>query len=159
MESFFHSLTQFTLFGGFLWMAILFGIVFISLFVSEAEEEGSIAFFAILCFTVLNYYWGNIPLIKLVTWNNVLGYLGLGLTFTIIRTFFYGRQLALDGYKVTNDNLKGDVFRWWFIWPISLLTWLFSDLLMNFWDFLYERLGHTFEYFMKLGYGSVKEKK
>ena len=158
MESIFHSLTQFTLFGGFVWMAILVGIVIISLFVSEAEEEGAIAFFAILGFSVLNYYWGNVPLMKLLTWGNTLGYLGLGLTFTIVRVFFYGRQVALDKDKLYFSDLKGNVFRWWFIWPISLLTWVFSDLLSNFWDFIYERLGHTFEYFMKLGYNSVKVK-
>jgi len=159
MVSLFGGLTALTLFGSFFWMAVLLVVLLIALFASEVEEQGGIAFIGVVTFLVLNYYWGNVPVMKFISWASVLGYLGVGLLFTIVRVFFYGREMAIKGNKFDVWYLKNHVFRWWFIWPISLLVWIFSDLLSDLWNFIYERLGHTFEYFMKLGYDSVKTKK
>jgi hypothetical protein len=89
MVSLFGGLTALTLFGSFIWMAVLLVALLIVLFVSEVEEEGGIALIGVVTFLVLNYYWGNVPVIKFVSWVSVLGYLGVGLLFTIVRVFFY----------------------------------------------------------------------
>lgn len=45
----------------------------------------------------------------------------------------------------TYSKLKGNVFRWWFLWPISLLTWIFSDLLKDVFNFIYDKLKRIFQ--------------
>ena len=56
MGSLLSGLTAFAIFGSWVWGAIIVGVVLIALFVSEVEEEGSIAFIAVLAFAVLNYF-------------------------------------------------------------------------------------------------------
>lgn len=143
ISSFIGALAAFTLFGSFFWMLGFFALLLVFLFVSEVKGEGGIAFIALVAFSILNYYWGTVPLLKAVTWTSSSVYLGLGLIFAVIRVFFHGRQLAIDGRK----------------FDVSLITWVLSDLISNLWDFIYQRLGHTFEYFLQLGYDSVKKTK
>ena len=157
MGSLLSGLTAFAIFGSWVWAAIIVGVVLIALFVSEVEEEGSIAFIAVLAFAVLNYFCGNLPLLKLVTWSNGLVYFSIGLLFAIVRIFFYGRKMAKDGKDFSTYYLQGNVFRWWFIWPVALLKWVFTDLLGDFFEIIYDKLAHTFETIMRFGYDSVKK--
>jgi hypothetical protein len=159
MSSLLSGLLSFAIFGSFVWAAILFGVLLICLFTSEVKKEGSIAFGAVLAFILLNYFFGNIPLNGLVSWQNVTIYLLIGLFFTVVRVFFYGRAMASKGDKFDKYYLKGNVFRWWFIWPVSLLTWVLSDIIADVWSFVYEKMGKIFEYFMELGFNSVKKSK
>jgi len=156
MENLLSGLKAFAIFGSWVWAAIIVGVLLIALFVSEKEEDGIIAFVAMLGFVLLNYMFGNIPLLKLVTWSSVGVYFGLGLIFAMIRVYFYGRKMALNNNELKTYYLKENVFRWWFIWPISLLTWVFSDLLGDFWAIIYDKVSHTFEHILKLGFNSVK---
>lgn len=160
MENLFGSLSglkQFVLFGSCVWAAIIVGIFLILLFVSESEEQGFIGFGSLLGLCVLNYFFGNLPLLKLISVLNVSVYLSTGLFFTIIRVFFYGRKLKLDGNEFSKVYLKDNVFRWWFMWPISLLSWIFSDLIGDFWAVIYDKLSNLFEDILKFGYNSVKK--
>jgi hypothetical protein len=157
MGSLFAGLTGFTLFGSWIYASIALAVFIIALFVSEVVKEGAIAFIALVALLVLNYYRGNLPLLELVTWSNSLGYLGTGLLFACIRVYFYGRKMAKDGNGFSTIYLQGNVLRWWFIWPVALLKWVFSDLLADFWELVYDKLAHTFESIMRFGYDSVKK--
>jgi len=153
----FAGLLSFAIFGSFLWAAVLLGILVVLLFVSEVTENGFLAFAAVAAFVAANHVAGNIPLIKLLTWSNAGLYFSLGLIFTVIRVYFYGRSQALKGYKEVNYSyLKGNVSRWWTIWPVALLKWLFSDLLKDAWDYIYSKLGKVFEWILEAGFNSGK---
>lgn len=53
--------------------------------------------------------------------------------------------------RTTYDKLKGNVFRWWFLWPVSLLTWVFSDLLRDVWDLIYDYTKKVFQAILDAG--------
>lgn len=154
MFDFFLSLA---IFGSFVWFCIILLIVLSFLFISESREDGTIAFTAFIVFAVINHFWGNIPLFSYFTWENILIYLGIGFIYAIIKSFFYGRNSKDDTYNTKINKLKGNVFRWWTLWPISLTYWVFSDLFKDLYEWLYKHIGKLFEYFFKLGQGKTKE--
>lgn len=47
--------------------------------------------------------------------------------------------------EVTKGKLKGNVFRWWFLWPVSLLTWIASDFIRDAWKIIYNFFKGLFE--------------
>jgi hypothetical protein len=156
------DLLSLTIFGSFVWFCIFLAALIIAFFWSEGAEEGSIAFVAVVAFVLVNHFWGNIPLLRFVTWINVFAYLGVGFIYAVIRVYFYGRNTKSDdssSYYTTRaiNELKGNVFRWWFIWPISLIYWAISDLLGDLWNWIYQRFEGLFEYFFKLGQKSNKK--
>lgn len=151
-----EQLLNFALFGSFAWALTFFIVLFIVFMISEGVEHGGIAFLGVVVFLVLNHYWGNIPVMELFKWQNVLAYLGIGFVFANIRIYFYGRQLSQNEQR--EDVLKDNVFRWWFIWPASLIYWAFSDLLGNAWDSIYSVSQSTFKFFLNLGINSNAKK-
>lgn len=150
---------NFALFGSFAWALAFFILLFIVLMVSEGVEHGGVAFLGLACFLLINYYWGNIPVQKLITWQNVLGYLGIGFIFAIIRIYFYGRKLGSEGETIKDAEIKEHVFRWWFIWPASLIYWCFSSLLIEAYNLVYDKFESTFKYFLNLGINSKAKNK
>lgn len=149
-----ENLLSLAIFGSFVWACIFVLALIITLFVSEHVEHGGIAFVGVVAFWAVNYFWGNIPLTNYINWLNIAAYLAIGLLYTVIKAYFRGRST-----KYFNDELrylKGNVFRWWFIWPISLLSWIFSDLLEQAWDWVYQKFQSTFEFFLRLGFKSNK---
>ena len=151
-----EQLLNFALFGSFAWALTFFIVLFIVFMISEGVEHGGIAFLGVVVFLVLNHYWGNIPVMELFKWQNILAYLGIGFVFANIRIYFYGRQLSQNEQR--EDVLKDNVFRWWFIWPASLIYWAFSDLLGNAWDWIYSVSQSTFKFFLNLGINSNVKK-
>lgn len=147
------ALLSLAIFGSFVWFCIFLAALLVAFFWAENVEQGGIAFVAIVAFATINYFWGNIPLFSYLNWTNALIYLAIGLIYAVIRTYFYGRNST----ERDIHYLKGNVFRWWFLWPISLLNWIVSDLIKDLWDWVYERFHGMFEYFFKLGQKSVKK--
>ena len=43
------------------------------------------------------------------------------------------------------------VFRWWFLWPISLINWAISDLIKQLYNFVYDKLVHFYDEVFNLG--------
>ena len=153
------DLLNMAIFGSFTLAIVFIALVFIAFIASEKVEHGGIAFLALVVFCVINYMWGNIPLLKLVTLPRVFLYLGIGFIFAIVRIYFFGRGQKNEGYsRVRYDSIKSNVFRWWFIWPASLAYWVFSSLLGEAWDWVYDKFESLFDYFLMLGFNSVKKK-
>lgn len=138
-------------FGSFFWFCVITGLILIMCFISENVKQGGLAFTGLVIFLLVNYFWGNVPVMDYVSWMNTLAYFGVGFVYAILKTIAYGSKSS----NVTRDitYLKGNVFRWWFIWPVSLLNWIFSDLMKDLFNFLYTKLKGTFEYFFYLGVG------
>lgn len=164
-------LAALTLFGSvwYFWISVV--ILFVLFFVSEADENGFLALGSLIAVTILYYFWGDIKtILPLFSFINISIYLLLGLTFSTLRTFFAGREL---GKRIKNlpekdnggmysanqeyqkkefiDKLKGNVFRWWFMWPISLISWLVTDLVKEIWDYVYSKLSGFYNYIVELG--------
>jgi len=125
----------YTLFGSYIGMAIALLILFISFITSDVEENGYGAAVIAAIFLGLNYFWGNLPILEIFTFRNIGIYLLLGFIFSLIRTYFKGRELSVDQKKYF--DLKDHVFRWIFLFPFSLITWLFSSLLIDLFDKLW----------------------
>jgi hypothetical protein len=152
------QLLTLTIFGSFIWFAILTFILIIAFFVSEKEELGYIATIAVIVYLLLNRFFGNVPILQFITWTNVLSYLGLGFVYTVIRTYFYGRYAKENGYSLNTlkSDLSGNVFRWWFLFPISFIYWMVSDFIAQAWDVIYDLLSNGFEKIFTAGFNSKK---
>jgi hypothetical protein len=141
-----EQLINFTIFGSGFAFALIVIAWFITLVYSEVDESGGFAVVSTILFLAFNYFWGNFNALKYLTFRDVGIYLLLGLTFALIRTYFKGKELKkLNNAQVKeNYNLKGNVFRWWFLFPVSLITWVVSDLFSDLWDLLYKKIGTIF---------------
>lgn len=139
------GLIPFTLFGSGIVFGLLMFLAFVLLIASDLNESKAGAFVVILGFLGLNYFWGTFPLFEYVTLTNVAIYLFLGFLFSLIRTYFKGRELKKLKRDKEYFDLQGSVFRWWFLFPISLITWVFGTLLKDAYNFLYTHIGKIYE--------------
>lgn len=158
------ALLEFTLFGSVIWFWIISIIFIISLFISEIYEEGFSATLSFIIFCVLVQFWGNISIFSYFNIKLISLYLVLGFIYSLIRVYFKGIEFnnliakaKLKDLSIVlptkpnyyekcaiedkaNFELKEHIFRWWGLWVISLITWIFSDLFKNLWNFTYSRL-------------------
>lgn len=134
----------FTIFGSVVWFYIITITLLIGLFIAESEEIGWVGFIIFLGYIILDYYSDkNYNLGMIFTWQNVLIYLSLGVVFSLIRTYFKGKELSEDEKK--RFELKEHVFRWIFMFPISLLNWLvFKVLFKDIFNYLYKKAESTY---------------
>lgn len=173
------TLLSMTLFGSGLlfWLSVIAFVVIC--FISDVIEEGGWAFAALVILGILYYFKADLtPLLEIFTPFAIFAYLVLGLLFSALRTFFAGRKLGkkikdlpktrddIKGQSHIFDNqkskredfineLKGNVFRWWFMWPVSLLTWIATDFVKEFWDFIYSKVKRFYTYLVDLGIKSA----
>jgi hypothetical protein len=170
------SLLTVTLFGSVIWTVVSVVLFLTILFASDIEENGIYAFVSLIVFGVIYYFWGTFePLLIFLSWKMLSLYFVVGLIYSIVRTFFEGRTLGEDikdlpdekpnVYSYNNkesqkniffDELKGNVFRWWFMWPISLINWAVTDLIADIWDYLYSKMKKFYNLILELGIKSVK---
>ena len=147
------ALASFALFGSFVWLAIIVGLLIVSMFLAEGKENGFIATFAVCVFLGLNYFWGNVPVLEYITWRNVGIYLFVGFLYSVLRTYLFGREAQKEEENVRvrfERKLKGNVFRWWFMFPVSFIFWACSDLVRDIWDWLYEQIQGFYGYIFNL---------
>lgn len=173
------------LFGSFVWWSIITAVILLILFVSEVKsQEGSgwISLVALIAYFIIFYFWGNKDIGILLDWKFLLLYLGIGFVYTLIRTYFFGRSsknkvqeninTSYSGSYNTKESavnykkrereefiekLKVNVFRWWFIWPISLIVWTLSDLVRDVWNWIYANIRKIFEGIFMLGFGKDED--
>lgn len=145
----------FSLFGSFLWFYGLIGLLFILLVISDIRSDGYSAFFVFSVSIGILLKWSDFPVHDVFTWANIAIYLLIGFVFAIIRVYFKGVEHRKKEEQYPNSTmyykLKHHVFRWWFMWPISLLNWAIKDLISNLWDFIYKKLEIIFDYIYNLG--------
>jgi len=165
-------------FGSFIWWLIITTVLLIFLFTSEIEGNNIIPFFSIILYFVILYFWSNKDIDILFNWINIISYIGIGLLYAIIKTYFLGNKVKKDIKKylseekswIKNDDdakkyknntindfktgLKDNIFRWWLFWPISLIVWLFKDLIKDIWNFIYKYTHKLFEKIFMLGIGN-----
>lgn len=160
-----------TLFGSMFWgITFLVGFIVIC-FIADINENGFWATIFLIIFGALFYFFGRKTfdvIINLLTWKFLIFYFSAGLVHAIIRVFFFGRNemkkfnefrthnLSTHDYVIETD-VKEHVFRWWFMWPISLITWIIKDALKDIYYWFYDRFSTLFEFVLNLGVKSVKE--
>ncbi len=138
-----ENLITFTLFGNTVVFLIVSLVLLILLFTSDAIKNGTLAFVATLIFIVCYYFWGDGTLLKFVfTWRNVGIYIFLGFVFSLVRTYFKGREFSKRDKK--HFDLKNHIFRWWFLFPFAMTNWIFSNLLTDFWNFIYSHISKIY---------------
>jgi hypothetical protein len=155
-------LTSVTLFGSVIafWLITLIMIAF--LFISESEKNGFIAAIAAFVFGFFFYFKGGGIVILGVSYPLLVGYFIIGLLFAIIKTFFGGYKYQKKlieakakgdskSYWPKRDSLKGNVFRWISIWPVSLLHWIFTDLMYDIFSAVWSYVSSFFEMIDKWG--------
>ena len=168
MENAISFLPEFVLWGSVLtfWIATL--LLFIVFVLSDIYENGYAATFALTVFVYLTYRWSNFNIFTIATLTNVGVYIGLGLVYAFIKTYFFGRKKGstmsekeLKKYydpedKWTRDNLlsklKRNVFRWWFMWPVSLINWVFTDMIRDAYNWCYDKIGKWFVQVFEMGF-------
>lgn len=170
------ALLSLTLFGSVLgfWLSVLAFLIIC--FISDVVEEGGWAFAGMVVLGIMYYFWADIkPVLAFFTLLSISTYLFAGLVFSFIRTFLAARKLgkkiktlpskdSKSGYSSDTkeyhkekfiDDLKGNVFRWWFMWPISLINWVLTDFIKEVWDFVYSRVSGFYKHIVELGIKSV----
>lgn len=170
-----ETLLTLTLFGSVFWFWFVTAIFVVICFASDVNKNGYYAFGTLIVLTLAYNLWGDVKnLLPLITWLNVGVYLGVGLIFSTFRTYFSGINLGkkIKSLPVEKDKnyygdtkeqakerhigeLKGNVFRWWFMWPISMLTWLATDLIKDGYGWIYSRLRKFYEFVLDLGIKSA----
>ena len=138
-----ENLITYTLFGSTIWFAILLFVLVAACIFSEHEEEGWIAALWLIIAFFSNYYWGTFPLSSIFTFRNIGSWLMVGFIFSMVRTYFKGRELTQEQKK--DFDLKGHVFRWWLNWPFSLIYWLFKSLIRDGFNVVYSKLEKLYQ--------------
>jgi len=157
MESILQFFGEFALFGAAIWFWIAVVAFVISLFTFDRQENGVGALFSFIIFSVVVYFWSNFDILGYINWLNIGLYFGVGFIYSLIRTYFLGRKIrskSTGDIKYIKEKLKGNVFRWWFLWPVSLLNWILSDLVEEVYNFIYSKLKNLYENILMMG---VKE--
>lgn len=135
----------FTIFGSGVVFLTLLTILFFSLIVSDRVGNGYYATLSVLVFVGIMYFWGNggDVILQYVTFKYVGMYLFAGFLFSLLRTFFKGKELTKEEKKYF--KLKDNVFRWWFLFPISAINWVCGHLLTDLYSFIYSKVGKVYE--------------
>jgi len=166
------------LFGSFVWWSIITAVLLIILFVSEVNENGYVAFGFVVAYLTLFYFKGNQDLGVFLDWNYLLIYLSVGIIYSVIRTLNLGLKKKKEVQEHINNSesywiktkkdaikykkqqhqellkkLAANVSRWWFMWPISLIVWTLSDLMSDFWNWLWKIFRSVFEAIFNFGFG------
>jgi hypothetical protein len=161
-----------TLFGSFVWFIIFTVVFLILLFVSEGNYNGVIAFISAIVYGVLVYFLGDINpdlYLPIISWYSAGFYLGIGLLFSLFRTYVHAKKEFKDfnenssidleppNKKETKEKellseLKEHVFRWWFLWPVSAIYWVFDELFKDLWNKFYNFAGSLFKKVFSLGF-------
>jgi len=137
-----ESLLTLTLFGSGLYFLLASLLFFVLLIVSDVIEIGLLASFVTVVFVVLNYKAGNLPLVEIFSLYNILLYVFIGFIFALVRTYFKGKELKEKEKQYF--ELKEHVFRWWFLFPISAINWIFGKLMKDLWNFTYNKFEKLF---------------
>lgn len=58
--------------------------------------------------------------------------------------------------KYEKESVSKHVFRWWFLWPISLISWIFTDLVKDIYDFMWRYLKGFYNRIVTFAEGTVK---
>lgn len=161
---------------GHLWIALVaIAALVIAVLISEASENGFIAFWSVVIFCGLFYFYGG-GVYPIISWPIIVIYLCIGLAYAGLKTFVYGRTVEeerkaaekhaadyndgkfddRDLIKRRKDHLKGNFIRWWSNWPASALYWLFTDLLKDLFSWLYDKIDDAVEGIFDLGMKSKK---
>ena len=154
MENVLNFLPSFVLWGSAITFWIVVGVLTLILFASENAENGYFAFVSFLIFGVGNYFFGNFNMLDILSLSSVGIYLGVGFVYALIRTYIYGSKNKTLSKGYIGERLKENVFRWWFMFPVSFIYWVFSDLVSDVYDFLYKRLEKLFYAVFLLGAGN-----
>jgi hypothetical protein len=133
-----ENLIPFAIFGSSLAFAIMVLALIIIFIASDIEESGHIATLALFIALGFNYFWGNFPVLDFFTFKNISIYVFIGFLFSLVRTYFKGKELNKYPEEKKRFRLKEHVFRWWFLFPISAINWFFGHLLKDLFNFVYK---------------------
>lgn len=167
MENLFSVLATLTLFGSVIWFWISVALFLTICFASDINKNGFYAFGTLVVFVILFNFWGNIePIVSFLTVKNIFIYLGIGFLVATLRTFVATKKLKKEikdlpiekpnQYPYTTKQeaknefikeLEGNVSRWWFMWPISSISFLVNDG----WKFAYSKIKGYFKFIVELG--------
>lgn len=149
MELILTFFSEFLLLGS-AWLFWIFFVAFFSiLFRAETDDAWKVSFIALGVGGFILWKWSNFPIIDYLNLINIGTYIVIGFTFALIRTYIFGRKTKGDDFYKT--QLRGKIANWWFFWPISFLSWVFSDLLKDLYDLIYSKVSLIFEKIYSLG--------
>ena len=164
----------FSFFGSAIWFGLIVLALLGSFIWAEVEENGFGAAISLGVVLIINHFWGNFPVMEYISWAKIGIYIGIGFAFAIIRTFFKGRHLkgkheeyvasteqwnkdrdeakmsahkidTREEYNKKNFDLKGHIFRWWFLFPVSMMSWFLGSVIKDVYNYLYTHIGGLFE--------------
>lgn len=131
----------YTLFGSVSLFFVFLGLLVFALILADLNENGYYATVSFAIFIGLIYFWGEIVLLSIFTIKNILMYVFVGFLFSLVRTYFKGKELKKKGKEYKEDfRLKDNVFRWWFLFPISAINWIFGHLLRDLYNVIYAKV-------------------
>ena len=149
----------FMLFGNTILFIVAIVLLVIIAIIADIVENGYIVTTAVITFLVINHLWGTFPILSIFTKANFI-FLGLyllcGFVFSLVRTYAKGKELKAKDKESDanfpnrksklheNFELKEHVFRWWFLFPVALINWVFGRLMVDMFNMLYEKIGKLY---------------
>ena len=137
-----------TLFGSVIWFWLSVLIFLIICFASDINKNGYYAFGSLVVVSVVYYFYGDIKeILQFLTLRNILFYFGIGFIIASLRVIVATKKLKKvlkdlpdekpkdypyttkkDAKKDFIEDLEGNVTRWWFMWPISSISFIIVDV-------------------------------
>lgn len=137
-----ENLLYYTLFGNAIVFAIVVVVFFIALILSDQEESGWIATILFIIFFGSIHFWSTFPITSYVTFKNVGMYLFIGFIYSIVRTYFKGKEL--NEKEKERFDLRDHIFRWWLLFPICAVNWVFGRLLADLFNWVYRYINKLY---------------
>jgi hypothetical protein len=136
--------------GFSLFFLIEVAVLIFLLFLSEEVEHGAVAFVSLLLFYGICLVRHETHYISEPSLLNIIIYILIGLFYALIRLYFSGVSKKTHHWDYSGENketrekslaqnkenilhfVKNNFFRWWGIWPVSFLYYIFTDILKQF---------------------------
>jgi len=169
MESLLSGLPQILLFGSVLYFYLSLLLIFCLFVWADLEESGYHAMGVFVSYLVVFYVWGAGGFFEIFTWTSVGIYIGIGILYSVIKTWFFGKkELKYNGYtddpstdkiktnidgqiEERRDDLENNVKRWILLWPISLITTILKDWLKQVWKWSWKNVKVIYEKILNMG--------
>jgi hypothetical protein len=149
METLSLFFTEFVLAGSFLLFWFVTFIFIGALLVSEEESSWRTCVIISIIAVIIYWKFTNVPLGTIFTPMNVFLYLAIGFSFALLRTYIYGKNSK--GSRIGKSSLEEKIAIWWFFFPISLISWTFSELIFSAYKAIYSKVSALFDRIYSMG--------
>tara|TARA_R110000772_G_scaffold95789_3_gene194159 strand:- start:9108 stop:9587 length:480 start_codon:yes stop_codon:yes gene_type:complete len=134
MKEFFDFLPEILLFGSVFYFWGLALVVTIIMSIAEHNQSWTWVTIPFIGFLALSSFKGNLDIAQYMDFMNFVYYFGIGFLYALLKTAIFAKKTTRKDANWERDELQWRVFDWWILWPFSVISWIFSDLIKDLWE-------------------------